>query len=100
MFPRLYLDVDPRTLRLPTTRLDGVDLLKYQLQVARFGTSMRGMPPPECYRGVDGEIMINDGVTRATRIANLLPGTLIRIEIIEDTRFTYSHLPTVGDRLP
>ena len=43
--------------------------------------------------------MISDGVTRATRIAKLSPGTTIRVEVL-DTLPTSSRLPTVQDRLP
>jgi hypothetical protein len=44
MNPRLYLDVDPRILHLPTTRLAGADPVKLQRQIARHGTSTAGMP--------------------------------------------------------
>ena len=58
------------------------------------------MPPVEVYRGTDGELMIYNGVTRATRIAKLLPGQLIRVEVIDDLPTPVGHLPTVGDTLP
>ena len=38
----------------------------------------------EVYRGTDGELMIFDGVTRATRVAKLLPGRPVRVEVIDD----------------
>jgi hypothetical protein len=76
MNPRVFLDVDPRTLRLPTSRRSGADPFKLQRQIAQFGTATRGMPPLEVSRGSDGELVINSGVTRATRMARLLPGTL------------------------
>jgi hypothetical protein len=41
-----YLDVDPRTLRLPGGRLGGADPYKLQRQIAAFGTGQAGMPPP------------------------------------------------------
>lgn len=44
--------------------------------------------------------MIFDGVTRATRVAKLLPGTLVRVEVIDDLRYSVGHLPTVEDKLP
>jgi len=34
----------------------------------------------EVSRGTDGELVINNGVTRATRIAKLSPGTTVRVE--------------------
>jgi len=63
--PRLFLDVDPRTLHLPSSRLAGADPMKLQRQIARHGSSIQGMPPVEVYRGSDGQLMIFDGVTRA-----------------------------------
>jgi hypothetical protein len=44
--------------------------------------------------------MINNGVTRATRIAKLSPGTLVRVEVIDDIRPPLAHLPTIGARIP
>jgi len=67
--PRVFLDVDPRTLRLPGSRRSGTDPVKLHRQLAQFGTSTQGMPPLEVSRGTDGELVINNGVTRATRIA-------------------------------
>jgi hypothetical protein len=100
MQPRLFLDVDPRALHLPTTRLSGADPLKLQRQIAKHGKSTQGMPTIEVSRGSDGELMINDGVTRATRVAKLLPGTLVHVEVIDDYPAAVGHLPTIGDRLP
>jgi hypothetical protein len=100
MNPRVFMDVDPRTLHLPTTRLTGADPFKLQRQIAQFGRSVRGMIPPEVYRGTDGKFMIYDGVTRATRVAKLLPGQLVTVELIDDLSTTVGHLPTVGDMLP
>jgi hypothetical protein len=40
-------------------------------------------------------------VTRATRVAQLLPGQLVTVEVIdEDDTQDFSDLPTVGDLLP
>jgi len=100
MNPRVFLDVDPRTLHLPTTRTAGADPAKLQRQIARFGSGTQGMPPLEAYRGTDGKLVIYDGVTRATRVAKFLPGQLVRVELIDDLRTPVGHLPTVGDRLP
>jgi hypothetical protein len=44
--------------------------------------------------------MIFDGVTRATRVAKILPGQLIRAEIVDVIPTPVGHLPTVGDKLP
>ncbi len=100
MNPRLFLDVDPRTLHLPTSRLSGADPFKLQRQIAKYGNSTQGMPELEVYRGSDAKLMIFNGVTRASRIAKLLPGHLVRVEVIDDLSTPVGHLPTVGDRLP
>ena len=82
MASREFLDVDPRTLHLPPSRLDGADPAKLQRQIARHGRSLQGMPPVLVYRGSDGELMLSDGVTRATRAAKLCPGSLIPAELL------------------
>jgi hypothetical protein len=58
------------------------------------------MPVVEVYRGTDGELVIYNGVTRATRVAKLLPGQTIRVEVMDDLKTPVGHLPTVGDKLP
>ena len=96
----VFVDVDPRTLHLPPSSRQGADPGKLQRQIARFGRSTVGMPAPWIYRGSDGELVISDGVTRATRVAKLLPGMLMRVEVIGDQKTPVGHYPTVGDRLP
>ena len=44
--------------------------------------------------------MLNDGVTRATRIAKLSPGARIRIEVVRTVMVPLGHFPTIGDTLP
>ncbi|HVS34591.1 MAG TPA: hypothetical protein VMS17_03350 [Gemmataceae bacterium] len=100
MKPSVYLDVDPRTLRLPWSRRGGADPGKLARQISRHGKSTQGMPPLFVYRATDGELVISDGVTRATRAAKLLPGTPIRVEVIGDLAAPGAGMPTVGDRLP
>ena len=97
---RIFLYVDPRTLRLPPSRLDGADPVKLHRQIARYGQSVQGMPPLFVYRGSDGELMITDGVTRATRVAKLILGVKVQVEVIGELPTPCGHLPTVGDRLP
>ena|SRR5207249_870223 len=97
---RQFLDVDPRNLRVPPSRPQGADPAKLQRQIAKFGRSAAGMPPPWVYRGSDGELLIYNGVTRATRIAKLAPGTLIQIEVVGDMSTPAGHNPTIGDLLP
>jgi hypothetical protein len=96
----VFLDVDARTLRLPTTRRSGADPARLQRQIARFGTSVAGMPPILGSRGSDGELVINDRVTRATRVAKLLPGVPVRVEVIDDLPIPVGAYPSVGERLP
>ena len=100
MNPRVFLDVDPRTLRLPGSRLSGVDPMKLNRQITQYGTSVQGMPPLEVSRGTDGGLVINDGVTRATRIAKLLPGVKVRVEVIDDLPIATGSFPSIGDLFP
>jgi hypothetical protein len=95
-----FLDVDPRELRLRPSQAGGADPYKLQTQIARFGVSAVGMPPPWVYRGTDGALVLYNGVTRATRIAKLSPGTLIRVEVAGDLPRPVGHYPKVGDTLP
>jgi hypothetical protein len=99
MSPRELLQIDPALLHLPSARRDGADLLKLQRQFARFGTSTTDMPPLEVARGLDGEYVIYDGVTRATRVAKYSPGTLVTIEVTSELRVPVGKLPTVGEKL-
>jgi hypothetical protein len=98
--PTQLLDVDPRTLHLPPSRLSGADPFKLQRQIALFGSSMAGMPIPWVYRGSDGELQLYNGVTRATRIAKLAPGALICVNVVGNLAAPVGHLPTIGDLLP
>jgi len=66
--PPDFRDVDPRELRVPPSR-QGADPIKLHRQVARFGASAAGMPPPWVYEATDGVLVLYNGVTRATRIA-------------------------------
>jgi hypothetical protein len=95
-----FRDVDPRELRVPPSRRQGADPTRLQLQVARFGSSSAGMPPLIVYEGTDGVLMIYNGVTRATRMAKLAPGTLVRVEVAGRIRRTCGPEPKIGDVLP
>jgi hypothetical protein len=94
-----FSDVDPRELRVPPSR-QGADPIEMARQTARFGASSAGMPPLEAYEGADGVLVIYNGVTRATRIAKLAPGTLVRVEVIGRLRRAYGQEPKIGDLLP
>jgi hypothetical protein len=100
MSPQVYLDVDPCTLHLPPSRSTGADPTKLHRQIAQYGKSTVGMPPLVVYRAADGELVIYDGVTRAVRIAKLLPGRTVPVEVIGDLPSPGRFYPTVGERLP
>ena len=71
----------PRELRVTGERSSGADAFKLHRQIARFGASSAGMPPIVVYEATDGVLVIYNGVTRATRIAKLAPGTLVHVEV-------------------
>jgi hypothetical protein len=98
--PSQFRDVDPGELRVPSSRRGGADPLKLQRQIARFGASSAGMPPLVVYEATDGVLVVYNGVTRATRMAKLTPGTLIRVEVIGRLRRAYGPEPKIGDLLP
>jgi len=94
-----FRDVDPAELRLPSSRSSGADWYKLQRQIARFGTSISGMPPLLAYEGSDGVLELVDGVTRATRVAKLLPGAMVRVEVIGKLRRPKALNRKIGDAL-
>jgi hypothetical protein len=96
----VFLDVDPRELRLLPSQGAGADPYKLQTQIARFGASTSGMPPPWVYQGSDGALVVYNGITRATRIAKLAPGTPIRVEVVGTFKRPVGHYPKIGDSLP
>ena len=58
------------------------------------------MPLPWVYEGIDGSLILYNGVTRATRIAELAPGALIKVEVIGRLPKSFAGEPTIGDLLP
>jgi hypothetical protein len=58
------------------------------------------MPPPWVYEGTDGFLVLYNGVTRATRIAKLAPGTLIRVEVFGKLPRAFAADQKIGDPLP
>jgi hypothetical protein len=94
-----FRDVEPRELRPATSRRDGADPMKLHRQIARFGTSTDGMPPLIVYEASDGVLVIYNEVTRATRVAKLAPGTLVRVEVIGQLRRAYGSEKTIGELL-
>jgi hypothetical protein len=66
-----------------------------------IGASVTGMPPLEVTEAADGELVINSGVTRASRVAKLLPGQTVRVEVIDYLpNWKVNKYPTVKDKLP
>ncbi len=95
-----FRDVDPCELRVPPSRRQGADPGKLARQISLFGQLAVGMPPPWVYEGSDGVLVLYNGVTRATRLAKLTPGTLIRGEVISKLPRAYASDPKIGDLLP
>ena len=93
-------DVDPLELRVPPSRSQGADPGKLARQIALFGRSSVGMPHPWVYEGTDGVLILYNGVTRATRIAKLDPGALVRVEVIGKLPKPFASEPRIGDLLP
>jgi hypothetical protein len=95
-----FRDVDPRELRPPSSRREGADPIKLARQIARFGASADGMPPLIVYEASDSVLVIYNGVTRATRIAKLAPGTLVPVEVIGRLRRAFETEAKIGELLP
>jgi hypothetical protein len=98
--PPDFRDVDPSDLRLPSSRSEGAAPIRLQRQIAQFGVSQAGMPPLWVYEAADGVLVVYNGVTRATRVAKLNPGSLVRVEVIGKLRRAFGNSPRIGDRLP
>ncbi|GAC1317493.1 MAG: hypothetical protein NVSMB14_15950 [Isosphaeraceae bacterium] len=58
------------------------------------------MPTLWVYESSDDLLVVYNGATRATRVAKLLPGMRIRVEVIGKLRRAYSAAPKIGDFLP
>jgi hypothetical protein len=95
-----FRDVDPAELRVPRSRLSGADPVKLHRQIAQFGASTVGMPRIWVYEGSDGVLKIVNGVTRATRIAKLAPGSVVPVEVIGKLRKAHGPDMKIGDLLP
>ena len=77
-----FRDVNPAGLHVPSSRRQGADPGKLWRQIAAYGLSIVGMPPLLVFECADGELELADGVTRATRVAKLIPGVFLRVEVI------------------
>ena len=98
--PRDYRYVNPRELRLPSSRANGPDPSRLQRQISQFGSSLVGMPPIWVYEAADGALVIYNGVTRAMRIAILSPGTKVPIEVVGKLSRSMLSERSVGDLVP
>jgi hypothetical protein len=58
------------------------------------------MPALWVYEASDGVLVVYNGVTRATRIAKLMPGAMIRVEVVGKLRRPYAGEPKIGDQVP
>ena len=95
-----FRDVDPADLRVLPSRRQVADPAKLARQISLFGKSTMGMPTPWVYEGTDGVLILFNGVTRATRIAKLIPGQLIRVEVVGKLARAFGPEPRIGDLLP
>jgi hypothetical protein len=95
-----FRDVDPRELCLPSAHGWGADPFKLQRQIAQFGKTTAGMPEILVREGSDGSLLIMDGITRAMRVAKLIPGTLVRVEVVSKSTRPFGRLPKIGEKLP
>lgn len=100
MAAREFRVIDPKLLLTPTSRLTGADTTKLQKQIAKYGSSTVGMPVILVYERADGQLVIWDGVTRASRVARLLPGATVSVEVIGRLPMKYPATPKIGDLLP
>jgi hypothetical protein len=95
-----FQDVDPAELRVPLSRRWGADPDRLQRQIALFGRSNVGMPAPWVYLATDGVLVLYDGVMRATRMARLNPGQLLRVEVIGRIPKAMASEQKIGELLP
>ncbi len=66
----------------------------------QYGADIDGMPPIFVYEDPDGLLEIIDGVTRASRVAKLSPGTFVPVIIIIGRyRKSRANSPCVKERI-
>lgn len=88
----------PGSLQLPPNRSEGADPFKLNAQINEFGGDVKNCPPIQVTQGHADALMINDGVTRASRCHLLAPQREVLVEVI-DVRpdWDFSHLPTIEE---
>lgn len=95
-----YRYVLPGFLRVSPMRPDGADAMKLQDQFNEFGFSAVDMPAIEVTLGMGGEMMINNGMTRATRCYMIDVDQPVRIEVIDyKTEWDFSRLLTISETM-
>jgi hypothetical protein len=82
-----FLVIDPRAPHLPSSRLSGADPIKPHDQMARFGSSVTGMPPVLAYRGSDSAIMRHPAMTSRELKQDILRALAELVEHTPDVRF-------------
>jgi len=99
-----FRQIDPAELRVPPSRAQGADpeeaLAADLLVRAINGGDARPLGLRGCGRRSGGTLVEYNGVTRATRVAKLAPGTPIQVEVIGTLPQAYESLPRIGDLLP
>lgn len=73
----------PGKLRLSPTRPEGADDYKLAMQEAEYGLSTEDMPPIEVIVGRNGEMIIFNGMTRATRAYRYHPNDPVLVEVTD-----------------
>ncbi len=90
--------VQPGLLRVSPMRPEGADPMKLQDQFNEFGFSAEDMPPIEVTLGMGGEMMINNGMTRATRCCMINSEQRVPVKVIEvRPEWNLSRLPTIAE---
>lgn len=73
----------PGKLHLPPTRPEGADDYKYARQESEFGASVGDMPAIEVIAGAGEQMVIFNGVTRATRAYRYHPDQRVLVEVTD-----------------
>ena len=90
--------VNPGILRLPPEREGGADNSKLTAQYYEFGESIEAMPPILVIEGVEGELQVYDGVTRATRAYMTNPCRDVVVEVTSVlAEWDFRSCPTIAD---
>lgn len=96
--PRPVIAIDPRKLLVPSNM--GADPYKLQKQIAKYGNSIVGMPLLVGYETLDGFILLFDGITRATRVAKLLPGRAVQVQIAGKMKVMSTKYHCIEETIP